>query len=293
VLSGMLRWPAVERIWMPAWLADRDAVLAALETAFTAALARADGSEPPPVPETRADDHQGSDTFEPSIDLLLPADDETETADDDHVPVAPLRVAAPLARSGNALQDRPLLDEPFTAWEPRQLGTIEDLDRLPARGPGERVAAALRDVVETEGPVHFDRLVKLVASSFGLGRVSEARGRAIMRLLDPDLRADGREPFAWPQRLDPEAWRGYRPTPDGLDRPIEQISQREVVNAMAAICSASAGISPEELKREALRVFGGRRMTTNIAAYLTSALELGCESGRLVVGAEGLVTAGY
>ncbi|MGY1815616.1 DUF3320 domain-containing protein [Blastococcus sp. SYSU D00820] len=41
VLSGMLRWPAVERVWLPSWLRDREAVLDALVAAVPAA---------PPVP---------------------------------------------------------------------------------------------------------------------------------------------------------------------------------------------------------------------------------------------------
>jgi hypothetical protein len=292
VLSRMLRWPAVERVWMPAWLANRDAVLAELENAFAAALARAD------EPEHSASEVNESeeDSFDVSIDLLLPGDPPTS---DDQWTLPTISTLAgqpaPVAGTANGPSsrgDRAGREEPFHVWEPRPLGTVGDLDQLSARAPRERVAAALRDAVETEGPIHFDRLVKVVASSFGLGRVSEARATAIMRLLDPDLRADGSEPFAWPQRLDPDGWRGYRPTPDGLDRPIEQISKREIVNAMSAICSASAGIAPEELKREALRLFGGRRMTAYATAVLSGALEQGLASGRLVLGADGFVTEG-
>ena len=37
VLSTLMRWPAVERVWMPEWLADREAVLDRLSTVLAAA----------------------------------------------------------------------------------------------------------------------------------------------------------------------------------------------------------------------------------------------------------------
>ncbi len=63
VLSGMLGWPAVERVWLPSWLRDRDSVLDRLVAAVTpagatspsaaparAAAPAASGPAPAPVP---------------------------------------------------------------------------------------------------------------------------------------------------------------------------------------------------------------------------------------------------
>ena len=33
----MMRWPAVERVWLPAWISHKEAVLDKLEAAFTKA----------------------------------------------------------------------------------------------------------------------------------------------------------------------------------------------------------------------------------------------------------------
>ena len=40
VLRRMMRWPSVQRVWMPEWLSDRNAVLDKLEHAFNSAVAR-------------------------------------------------------------------------------------------------------------------------------------------------------------------------------------------------------------------------------------------------------------
>lgn len=284
VLSRMLRWPSVQRVWMPAWLADREAVLNELEAAFTMAVEQQKQPIAPPVPD-------------PAVEIGAPVEDEP-------VSLADLGVADPeeretLASVASVVSPSPAIastpavaingNEPFVPWTPRAIGTLEVLDALPSPRAAQLVRATLMEIIEAEGPVHVERLVRLTAASFGLGRVSEARNRSIVRFLDPDLRRDLGEPFAWPDRLEPATWTAYRPTPEGIDRPIEQISKREIVNAMAALCHASAGMSDEELRREALRVFGGRRMTANITAILDEAIVLGLESGRLKRSNSGLI----
>src|SRR3712207_795162 len=47
VLSGMLGWPAVERVWLPTWLRDREAVLDRLVAAVAAVPVPARAPAPP------------------------------------------------------------------------------------------------------------------------------------------------------------------------------------------------------------------------------------------------------
>jgi hypothetical protein len=69
------------------------------------------------------------------------------------------------------------------------------------------------------------------------------------------------------------------------------VALREIVNAMVAACRAAAGMSALELQREALALFGGRRLTTGIAARLDAALQLGLKLGRLRLSPSGQVIA--
>src|SRR3954452_25362368 len=49
VLGRMLRWPAVERVWLPSWLADADAVVDWLVAAAQAPAAPVLAAEPVPA----------------------------------------------------------------------------------------------------------------------------------------------------------------------------------------------------------------------------------------------------
>ena len=250
VLHDMLRWPAVERIWMPAWLENRDDVFAHIDAQFKLAADRMHDMETE-LAKTNAPEAQLAATV-PGL-----ADREPTSVDGERRADSLIRGTAMVTREADMEPPLPQVNysglpgaEAFVAYPARSLGGVEVLDQLPGMQSSQMVASALAEVVEIEGPVHFERLVKIVASSFGLARVSEARSAAILRNLDPNLRPDAQEPVAWPQRLNPQTWTGFRLTQNGNDRPLEHICRREIVNAMAALCVASAGMSDEELKRE-------------------------------------------
>ncbi|HEY4457478.1 MAG TPA: DUF3320 domain-containing protein [Pseudonocardiaceae bacterium] len=179
----------------------------------------------------------------------------------------------------------------FVPWQPIEAGTVQVLDHLPAPPAAATVAAVMTAVVTAEGPIHVDRLVKLVAGAFGLNRVAESRRVAILRHLPTDLRKDDHEPVVWPPDLDPETWTGFRATPPDVDRPLEHVALREIANAMVDSARAAAGMQVPELRRQVLGVFGGRRLTNNISERLNNALELGIKENLLAIDAGGTVTA--
>lgn len=259
VLVGALGWPRVERIWLPDWLVDADSVATRLVAAVVEA-ARGAAPELPVVPEES-----------PATRVVI---DET-SADPEPAPLRGMSTT-PVAAPGP-----PTAPPPFRPWAPRRFGHVDVLDELPARHAARQVAEALIEVVEAEGPVTLDRLAKLVANGFGLNRVAESRKAAILGQLPKAIRRDRDEAVAWPAGVDPAGWRGYRPTPDGVDRPIEQVPLREIGNAMVVLAEASAGIDREELHREALRVFGLRRRTAAASARLDEALSLVVRAGRV------------
>jgi hypothetical protein len=234
VLTDVLHWPAVERVWLPDWLADPDSVIERLQAATTTTVV--------PVP-----------------------------------PQAPTPAPPVIARDDPPSQ----VDPPFTPWRPGLVGGLDVLDALPSQPAASRIARTLLDAVTAEGPIHTDRLARLVANSYGLNRVADSRKRAILRHLPADLRDDPDEPVIWPPHLDPDTWTGYRRTPDDVDRPLDHVPQREIVNAMATVARSSAGISRDELHTTVLAIFGGRRRTPGITDRLDAALTLGLRLGRL------------
>jgi hypothetical protein len=153
------------------------------------------------------------------------------------------------------------------------------------------VSAAIADIVESEGPIHLDRLARLTASAFGVHRLTAARKADILAQLPRNLQPSHDEPFVWPETIDQATWRLYRRSDADDERPIEHVSRAEIVNAMSSLCASSAGMTEPELKRETLAVFGGKRVTAGIDAELGNTLEAAVGLGRLRRRADGLIIA--
>jgi hypothetical protein len=290
VLSRMLGWPAVERIWMPAWLADRDEELAEIERAFAAALERLESDEPfkTGVESDTDDDVSLEHADVPSA--LSDTEDDLEALRAQFANLSSSLAADETTAPPAVTSDT--LEEPLVAWSPRPLGSVAVLDHLQSPRQRQQVAEILREIVEIEGPIHHDRLVRAIGTGFGLSRVVESRRTAILAALPQELRGERGEPFAWPTRIDRTTWRGYRKSAGSYHRPIEQISPHEIANAMAVIAHQSAGIEISELKREALEMFGLKRMTVASEEVLNKAIEFGIKRGRLVMKADGIVVRG-
>jgi hypothetical protein len=158
-----------------------------------------------------------------------------------------------------------------------------------------RARDTVRQVLDTwrrEGPIHTARLAKLVCAEFDLDRVSGSRAASVVKLVDRKQFHVDRDGFIWPTLLDPATWRGYRENDESEVRKIEHVSLVEIGNAMVELCRDAAGLEPEELKRQVIRVFGGKRVTAGIGQRLEGALRAALDAGKLRLVSSGLVTAG-
>ncbi|MGR6965238.1 DUF4011 domain-containing protein [Geodermatophilus sp. URMC 61] len=321
VLSGMLGWPAVERVWLPTWLRDREAVLDRLVAAVAAVPV------PAPAPATPAP-VVGADPEPAGVVPPVPA--PAEPAAPEVRAVVPLRAAPPAvvetvvtgaatpagsaveapavpgatavaepasaptarpARRATRKPAAPLLDgeTAFSPWTPRGGLQRKALDSLDDPRAARTVRRVLTAGLKAEGPVHRDRLVRIAAGAFGLSRVSEARRDALLRLL-PDGVVDGE--FAWPESLDRAGWTGFRRQAASADRPLEHVAPEEVGNAMAALCRAAGELAEDELFVHTAEVFGYRRRTPSLTPLLQAALTGALDAGRLVRQESGALTAG-
>ncbi|TCK21370.1 DUF4011 domain-containing protein [Pseudonocardia endophytica] len=275
VLGDILGWPRVERVWLPEWLADKDSVVTRLM-----AVVRDNGparSTVEPVPTSTP-----APTVRPEVSRPEP-----EPRPSGAIPTlassAPARPVMDATWPGDATE--------FVPWHGRRLGGRDVLDALPGRAAAAQVREALVAVVEAEGPIHFDRLARLVGQSFDLSKLHASRRDAILHQLPRGLRCDRVETVAWPATRDPETWTGYRPAPEGASRAIEDVPLREIVNAMAALARSTGGMELDELHRETLRVFGLKRRTGGAVERLNAAVALAENKERLRRTALGTVTA--
>jgi lambda repressor-like predicted transcriptional regulator len=328
VLIDALGWSSVERVWLPDWLTNADAVSERLAASVRAAAERRDSAahsaelsvaEEPMRAEKPAGESTATVVDEntaPVEELIssapstLPRDRAARFRPDAGAPSGSRSLggyeqlyaaqettpATPLGLSSSHPAQRPMDGSSwdnnagaFVPWTVRHLGHVDVLDALPARTASQRVAAALVEVVEAEGPIHTDRLARLVANGFGLNRVTESRKATILRHLPNSVHHDSVESVVWSADSDPGSWTGYRITPEGVDRPIEHIALREISNAMVASVQAAAGFQREDLYREVLRLFGLKRRTPGVVGRLDAALDLAERAHRLATAPGGLI----
>jgi len=291
VLSKLLRWPAVERLWLPEWLADPDAVADRL-----AAACNTTAAVPGPVEPviSRSSEHGQSPTTKSTAterDHARLTDSTSAAGYADVVDAEPATIrsvsnealpeSVQRVRSDSPNGHRLAGDVDFVAWTPEVIGTRDTLDRLRSGNDRDVVLRLIRAAVNQEGPIHRERLARAVAGALGLNRLSPARLADIVTLIPPTIATDEGGLFVWPDDRKPGEWNSFRRSEDYASRPVEDIALREIGNAMVSLCAAAGGMPPDELLREALKVFGGKRLTTAIAARLTAALDLAVAQGGL------------
>ncbi|MDB6427302.1 DUF4011 domain-containing protein [Curtobacterium sp. 20TX0008] len=183
--------------------------------------------------------------------------------------------------------------ERFRPWSQADLyGDVSVLDAIDLPQNAARVQALLVEVVQAEGPIAEERLVRMVANSFGLDRVHAARAQAISALVPPMLRWSALERFVWPIGVDPEGWSGFRASTPQDSRPVEVVALREIGNAMVHLIRHGGPRSETSLLRETLALFGGTRMTQNVSDRMTMALMVALTSQRVARTAQGDVDLG-
>jgi hypothetical protein len=267
VLKGLMKWPDVQRVWLPEWLQQREQTLDRLAAAVEEVRERLEHQtrELPEMPLAAA-------PTSPSV----PYPSESRTMLRSTPPSSELR--HPHVRV-------------YIEWQPRRSGTIDTLDRLPNSVATEKVRSVLREIVQKEGPIHKMRLARLAAEAFGLHRVAAARADAILRCLPLEFQRTTDTSCAWPTDIDPETWRDVRRSQPGDGRNVDHIPLEEIANAMAVVAQLGGGMSEDELKRQALALFGAKRLTEGVASRLDAGLRRGLETGRIERDDRGLIRA--
>ncbi len=274
VLGEMLRWPVVERVWLPSWLASADSVADRLVAAVGAAPASV--APPIPLPTAAIESFKGVAALRASVtsSVALPADPAPRGAKR----TAVRRPPEPAPLDG---------ETPFVPWIPRTAGDKSVLDELPSPQAARAVRQVLAAGIKAEGPVHVDRLAKLTVGAFGLSRAAEARKAALLALLPPSAVVDG---YLWPEGVSPESYDGFRRQVSSTDRPLEHVSPEEIGNAMVALCRAGAGMRRDEVLTQTATLFGYKRRAGAATPALEAALALALHRGRLTEAPSGLLT---
>jgi hypothetical protein len=298
VLGKLMRWPAVMRVWLPEWLAEPSRVTADLVRVLKAA---------------RLEDQASKE----KADLVLRI---TSSQDGGWRSTAPLldeipRLATPRGAAGAWVQralrereairycvldgdsdavDATLVSKPavverdprefhFRPFEPgRVVGRPEELKAPLDDSAAARVDAAIREVLEAEGPIEEQRLAKFVANLFGIQRVRAERIEVVLSRVPREVRrATALGGFLWPEGLDPEAWRRFRRQEPGQSsaRSVEEVAPEELRNALLYLVETGVGIGRSDAVAELAELFGIKRVSKGIRSRLEAAIDLAIEEG--------------
>lgn len=268
ILKNLMGWPYIFRVWAPEWLRDSESVInRIIELSDQLAAGSVSADDDAALAEA-------ADTLTFNLDLKNSRGDNKST----------------IANSTAPTHDQ-MTQNAWIPFVPVVVGTRDYLDYLPrSKQAVEGVQQVMRIIVEQEGPVSFTRLCQLTAASFGLTKVNANREITITLVIPKEFQKTKDESFAWPEHLEPDSWTDFRPSDDYKDRPLEIISMREIVNAMSHHSRMALGMGKEDLFRETLASFGGKRITPAIEVLLETALQYGLDSGKLAVDSGGVFT---
>jgi len=310
LLERLMDWGALLRLWLPEWIDDKDSALGRIDEALKHAREQADTKaaeraaaaaereltitdaltgDPEVEPDSEKDNPPEEEAVEVETYTFASADERDEQISEREpepaVLVASAGGAALEADAAIAIEERDPHARgcPYQETTPTPLGMRDDLGRTTSPEVRRTIAAAVRDTVETEGPIATDRLARSIGRRFGFDRVTSGRQRFILEAVPAELiRRTTLGEFVWPAGLDRETWRGYRTTPADIGRPLSDIAPEELINAMADTANSSRYDDEHELYRATMLVFGQRRLTSQTIARLAACRQLGEERSRLI-----------
>jgi len=253
-------WQRVERVWMPEWLADRQAVVARL-------IEAAGGHWVPSTPSTAVFESERTGQTEDAAPLT-----------DDGVQ-ADARDGADVGGEAMAPASGPrTLGEEYTAWSPAGVRPLEILDRAGTDAEARKVLIEVATTIcQVEAPIARRRLYVKISRAFGLSRTVKSREESIRAALGEAFAYFDEDGFVWASRDDALAAPSYRRNAlDHVDS-IEEIHPRELMGLMAQACAKNPEwASREDLFRWALKRLSAKNRSLGargVAEALTKALK--------------------
>ena len=269
VLTRLMDWPLVARVWLPAWLEDSESVVDALEEQLTAAQRHAGQPTPTSAPVSVE-----PPTVDPAASsMTLSLSDFERAVLEDH-PVEAPRVLPGLTRGPSAASQA---ERKYKPWRGRYVGAGDGASREQVRAS---VTELMKEVIDAEGPIHVDRLVRVTADAVGVGRLTADLSATFRGLMPRDRTRTQEDHVYWPRSMDPRTYVEYRRSRTD-ERALAQVPVIEVGNALVLPVEHAMGVDREELLRLGMKVFGAERLTAQTRAVMEAGLADAIERGRL------------
>ena len=252
VLPG-LGWRRVMRIWLPAWINEKDAILQDIDSLFSQLASG--------LPEESALE----------IDEAFLKDINKEN----------------ISSGGRQIDDVKANQVPFRPFLPVVLGTSKWFtDSEKSRSAKERLVGLIQKVIDAESPIEISRLGKFVCNSLDMSRVTPERIAQVRKLVPASQRKkDVVGEFCWSKSHDSSEWNSFRTSLDEGDRErkIEEICVREIGNALVETISRVHSINESDALREIAGIFGFKAVSEKVTSALTTVLHALSKEGRIVL----------
>lgn len=204
---------------------------------------------------------------------------DAEEADEDARDAAPQALPSAVFEREPTHEPAPVIigaqREAFVPWQVVIAGPPSVIEDLPKKDAKLRVRAVAAEIVDFEGPIEIERLTRLAAAAFEWKRLSPKRVRQIShqvrQLEGVELDEHG---FVWPPGLDRHTWAEFRPQDSSSPRAFEQVSPREIANAIRFFRRREPGATDDAIKRSVLAAFGRTRLTKGAERHLAVAWDL-------------------
>ena len=139
-------------------------------------------------------------------------------------------------------------------------------------------------ILDAEGPILMERLLRSTALEYGLTRLRESRKTELRTLVPPEsieIAANG-DCVVWPANISRASYSGYRVPSEGIRRDIGEVPYVELRNAMVTVIKRAYSMSTEDALRETAREFGTTRLASKVRPRLETVLECAISEGILV-----------
>ena len=233
-------WQRVERVWMPEWVADRQAGVARLVKAGGGQWAQQ-------APSTAALESERTGQTEDAASLT---DDDAKVDARDAADVG--------GESRGAASGPRTPGEEDTAWSPAGVRPLEILDRAGTDPEAKKVLVEVATTIcQVEAPIARRRLYVKISRAFGLSRTVKSREESIRTALGEAFAYFDEDGFVWTSRETALAAPTYRRNAlDHVDS-IQEIHPRELVGLMAQ----ARARNPEWASREDLFTWALKRLS--------------------------------
>lgn len=299
VMAG-LGWTLL-RVWSADWWRNPEREIERIEEALATSLAAPSGEgaiiEPEPAAPSDGDSDgtHGVPTPGTRGQATPPesTNSDSEAVDEPDEPQGSNNPVAPVAEDGTSRVSEP---EPFKSAPPTvaqapdaitvatykpyaRVHAFKESDEVYEGRNDARITKRILAVVAQESPIHLELLLRRVATSFGLERLTSKLRRRLEDILDNIDRteAPGRDgDILWTLDQNPDTWSTFRTPTDDPDtkRESEELPPAELAAATALVLERNISLPEEDLLKEVGRLFGFTRVGKSSRDDLRAGLAL-------------------